>query len=160
MQDPLPGTGKGLDPSVVEHLGGEIAAEEAPCRAVESGGDAVLITVGDLTGGERLGAVGEDGAALDQGFVGEGSIRYKYRRTRTYGQSNDGAIFGMKASENRLKLSEGSAEPENRADDGNTKRTRWERMAGSLGMGGKEKSDQEAETDRDEDDEHEPGLHY
>lgn len=106
MQDPLPGAPEGLNPCVVEHLGGEIAAEQAPCGAVEGGGYAVLITVGDLTGGERLGAVGEDGAVLDQGFVGEGSIGYIHGRTGADRESDDGTMLGVKASENGLELCE------------------------------------------------------
>ena len=41
MDDPLAGSGEGLDAGGVEHLGGKVAAEGAPRDAVGGGADVV-----------------------------------------------------------------------------------------------------------------------
>lgn len=70
VQDPLARSSVGLESRRVEDLGGEVAAEDAPRGAVESGADVVLVAVKDLGGEEGGGAVGKYGAVLDEGFVG------------------------------------------------------------------------------------------
>lgn len=61
MQDPLAEARKGGEARGVEHVGGEVAAEDAPRGAVRGGADVKL-----LMGGEGfVGAVGEDGTVLD-----------------------------------------------------------------------------------------------
>lgn len=65
MDDPLAGSGEGLDAGGVEHLGGKVAAEGAPRDAVGGGADVVLVAAEDFKGGSGLGAVGEEGTVLD-----------------------------------------------------------------------------------------------
>jgi hypothetical protein len=60
----------GLDTRRVEDLGGEVAAEDAPRRAVERGANVVLVAIKDLGGERGRWTVGEYGAILDEGFVG------------------------------------------------------------------------------------------
>ena len=55
----------------VKHLRGEVAAEEAPERAVAGGADLALVAAEQAKGGGRWRAVGEYSAALDEHLVGE-----------------------------------------------------------------------------------------
>lgn len=53
----------------MENLGGEVAAEDAPCWAVSGGADVMLVAVEKLANRWGFGTVGEKGTVLNEGFV-------------------------------------------------------------------------------------------
>jgi len=59
---------------VVQHLGGEVSAEDTPHGAIGGRADVALVAGEDFGGGESLGVVGEEGTVLDEGLAGEGAI--------------------------------------------------------------------------------------
>lgn len=61
--------GERFHPGGMENLRGEVTPEDAPLFAVAAGVDVVLVAGDDLSGGERLRPVGENGAVFDQSFV-------------------------------------------------------------------------------------------
>lgn len=69
-QDPLAGGRVGLDSGGVEDLRCQVTAEEAPSWAVCGRAYYVLVAADDFSRSAGLGAVGEDGAVLDEGLVG------------------------------------------------------------------------------------------
>ena len=155
VEDPVANPGEGLDAGVVEHLGGEVAAEDAPRGAVGGGADVVLVAGDDFRCGESLGAVGEEGAVLDEGLVGEGAVGDEYGALRSDADGDDGAELGVEGSEKWLELAEGFEEPLDACDDWDVKRP-WRGVDG-FGLNGEYGSYDEADAGRDEDDE--PGFH-
>ena len=111
MDDPLADFGEGLDTGGVEHLGGEVAAEGAPRGTVGGGADVVLVAGYDFADGEGFGAVGEEGAVLDEGLVGQGAVGDKDGAVGADAESDDGAVFGVEGSEDWLEFGEGFSEP-------------------------------------------------
>lgn len=97
---------EGFDASRVEDLGGEVTAEGSPRGAVAGGADVMLVTVDDLTGSQGIGTVAEDGAVLNKGLVGEGSVGDEDGRKEADGEGNDGTVFGVKTKEKRLEFIE------------------------------------------------------
>lgn len=88
----------------MEDLGGEVAAEEAPSRAIDRGADVMLITAKNSVGGQGLGAISENGTILDQGPVGEGVGGDEDGRTRADLEGDNGSILGVEVSEDWFKL--------------------------------------------------------
>jgi len=75
----------------VEDFGGKITTEDPPGRAVGSKGDVAIR-------GSR--AVGENGAVLDEEFVGKRMVADEDGRMRTDGKSEEWPILGLEFSEN------------------------------------------------------------
>jgi hypothetical protein len=132
VQDPLARTRVGLDARRVEDLGGEVAAEDAPRGAVGGRADVVLVAGDDLTDGEGWGAVGEYGAVLDEGFVGEATVGHEDGRARADVEGDYGPVGGVEVADDWLELGEGPAEPLDSAEDGNDEGSRRE-LLGFLG---------------------------
>ena len=82
-------------PRRVEDLGGEVAAENSPGRAVEGGADGMLITAENFADGEGLSAISENSALLDQGLVGEGIGGDEYDRARAEMDCEDWAVLAV-----------------------------------------------------------------
>lgn len=91
----MSGGGVGFDLRGVEDLGCDVAAKEAPPGAVSSGADFAAVVGVHLAGGEGLGPVGEDGAILDECFVGQGVGPYEDGRAGPDMEGYDGAVFGL-----------------------------------------------------------------
>lgn len=70
----------GLDAGRLEDFGGEVPAEGSPERAVDGGVYVVLVARYDSCRGESERTVGENGAVLDESFVGEFSVGDPYGR--------------------------------------------------------------------------------
>ena len=140
---------------MVEHLGGEVSAEDTPRGAVGGGADIALVAGEDFGGGESLGAVGEDGTILDEGLVGEGAVGDEYGSLRSDADGDDGAELGVEVSENRLELAEGFEEPLDACEDWDVKRA-WRGVDG-FGLKREYGSYDDADARRDYDDE--PGFH-
>ncbi|KAK3015742.1 hypothetical protein RJ639_007869 [Escallonia herrerae] len=111
MEDPAAGMGVGLDPGRMEDLGGEVTAEEAPGGAVGGGADVALVAVEDSGGGGGPGTVGEDGAVLDEGTVGDGVAGNKDGRARANRKSDEGAVLEPETPEDLFILPQGPAQP-------------------------------------------------
>ncbi len=77
----------------MEDLGGEVAAEEPPVRAVGSRADVMLVTAYNGVRREGRRAVGENGAVLDQGLVGEGVVGDEDGGARADLEGYDWSIF-------------------------------------------------------------------
>jgi len=107
VEDPVADPREGLGAGVVKHLGGEIAAEDAPRGPVGGGADVVLVAGDDFRCGESLGAVGEEGTVLDEGSVGEGAVGDEYGTLRSDADGDNRAELGVEGSENWLELAEG-----------------------------------------------------
>ena len=120
MEDPLADCAEGLDAGGVKHLGGEVAAEGAPRGAVGGRADVVLIAGEDLADGESGGAVGEEGALVDEGVVGEGAVGDEDGRAKADAEGQDGAVFGPEAHQDwlHLQLRERPCEPYDAGDEG------------------------------------------
>lgn len=96
----------------MEHLRCKVAAEKAPSGAVRSRGD--IVEVGrsrDPIDGESLRAVGENGAVLDEGLMGDGAVSDDDGRGRADVDSEDWPVFGNETTQQRFKLKRGLAEP-------------------------------------------------
>ncbi|MQL96065.1 hypothetical protein Taro_028732 [Colocasia esculenta] len=70
-EDPLAGMRICLDARRVKDLQHQVATEEAPQGPVARGADVVLVPANESDAGEGCGAVGEDGAVLDEQLVGD-----------------------------------------------------------------------------------------
>lgn len=88
----------------MKHLGGEVATERSPSGAIESRAYVMLVTVDDGSSREGLGAVGENGAVLYEGLVGERTVGDEYGAMRTDREGDHGPIFGMKSSKDGFEL--------------------------------------------------------
>ena len=104
VQDPVASARVGLDSRGVEDLGGEIAAKESPRGAEKGSVDVVLVSGDDLVDEEGGWAVGEDGAVLDEGLVGQGVVGDKDSGAGADAEGDDGSVLGVEFAENRLHL--------------------------------------------------------
>lgn len=104
VQDPLARARVGLDARRVEDLGGEVAAEDAPRGAVERGADAMLVAGDDLIDEAGWGPVSEYGAVLDEGFVGQASVRHEDGRARADAERDNGPVPGVEVADDWLEL--------------------------------------------------------
>ncbi|KAK3042466.1 hypothetical protein RJ639_000190 [Escallonia herrerae] len=111
MEDPAAGLGVGLDPRRMEDLGGEVAAEEAPGGAVGGGAYVALVAVKDPVGGRGPRTVGEDGAVLDEGTVGDSVAGNKDGRARANPKSDEGTVLEPETPEDVFNLRQGPAQP-------------------------------------------------
>lgn len=117
----------------MEHLRGEVAAESAPRGAIGGGADVVLVAGDEFGGREGLGAVGEEGAVVDEGAVGEGTVGDEDGGAGADAEGDDGAVLGVEAPEDGLEFREGFAEPEEARDDGDVSRARRDGDGGGGG---------------------------
>ncbi|KAG5559079.1 hypothetical protein RHGRI_008857 [Rhododendron griersonianum] len=106
----MAGRGVGFDAGGVEDLRGQVAAEETPGGSVGGGADTVLVAGGDLAGGEGLGAVGKDGAILDEGLVGQGGGADEDGRAGPDTEGEDWAVFRPEGTEGGWVFGEWCAE--------------------------------------------------
>ena len=104
VEDPVADPGEGLEAGVVEHLGGEVAAEGAPGGAIGGGANVVLVGGYDFCGGEGLGAIGEKRTILDEGLVGEKAVAYEDDGSCSNVESENGTVFSVEGSENWFDL--------------------------------------------------------
>ncbi|KAI8565306.1 hypothetical protein RHMOL_Rhmol03G0248800 [Rhododendron molle] len=117
FQNPLAGGGVGLDAGGVEDLRHQVAAEEPPRGAVPGRADAVLVAADDFSRGEGLEPVGEDGAVLDEGLVGQGGGADEDGRAGTDPEGDDGAVFGQEGTDGGFEFGEISSPEEYEAAD-------------------------------------------
>lgn len=122
-EGPHPGAGVGLDAGRVEDFCSQVAAEEAPGRAVAGGGDA------DGTRGGGRGAIGEGGAGGDEGAVGCSVVGDEDEGAAADGEGDDRAVGGTEVMDDRANRREGLAEEEGVAEIGETRRAGWEAAA-------------------------------
>lgn len=95
LQAPAAGVGVESQARRVEDTGDEVAAEEVPVGAVEGGEDGDVVAVEDLGGGGGGRAVGEGGAVVDEGLVGEGVAGDEDDGAGAEVEGEDGAVVGV-----------------------------------------------------------------
>lgn len=79
----------------VEDLGGEVAAENVPGRAIEGGTDGMLISAENSVDGSGLWAISENSSLLDQGLVSKRLGGDEYDRAGADMNGEDRAVLGM-----------------------------------------------------------------
>lgn len=160
LHGPFPAMGIGPHASGVEDLGVKITAEDAPGRAVEGGVDVVLFVVDEFRDGEGFGALGEEGAVVDEGLVGEGVVGDEDGGAGTaHVDGEDRAVFRMELVKSWFELCEELEEEDGVSDEGQGEGSR--RVVGFPGRVENGKNGFEKSSNAEGDDEDEPvALHY
>lgn len=114
-----PAAGGGVTPDAggVEDLLGEVPAEEAPRGTVRGGADRFAGGVEERASRRGSGAVGEDGAVLDEGLVGDGVTGDEDKGAVGDFDGDERAVAGFEAAEDLLDFGYGLAQPYEVADE-------------------------------------------